>query len=78
MKWIDKIPLGSLAILGLALGFAPFYPEPHLWQKLKMLADGSLARPIDIFDLFFHAAGPVLLVIKVVRMKTVHGKIEDN
>lgn len=78
MKWIDKIPLGSLAILGLALGFAPFYPEPHLWQKLKMLADGTLTRPIDIFDLFFHAAGPTVLAIKIIRMKTLSDRTKDN
>ena len=78
MKWIDKMPLGSLAILGLALGFAPFYPEPHLWQKLKMLADGTLARPIDIFDLFFHAAGPVLLVLKIIRMRALDHKTKDT
>lgn len=78
MKWLDKIPLGPLVILGLALGLAPFFPEPHLWQKLKMLADGTLTRPIDIFDLFLHAAGPLLLVIKIVRMKTLKNNIADH
>lgn len=68
MKWIDKIPLLSLAIIALALGLAPFVPEPHLWQKLKMLAEGTLVRPLDIFDLVFHGAGPLLLMIKLLRM----------
>ena len=78
MRWIDKMPLGPLVILGLALGFAPFYPEPHLWQKLKMLADGTLTRPIDIFDLLFHAAGPTVLVIKIIRMRAPAKKAEDS
>lgn len=68
MKWIDKIPLLSLAIIALALGLAPFVPEPHLWQKLKMLAEGTLVRPLDIFDLVFHGAGPMLLMIKLIRI----------
>lgn len=69
MKWLDSIPLGTLAIIALLMGLAPFSPEPHLWQKLKMLADGTLARPIDIFDLFLHGTPVVLLSAKLVRMQ---------
>lgn len=67
MQWLDKIPLTALIIAALALGLAPFTPEPHVWQKLKMLADGTLARPIDFFDLFMHASLPVLLIVKLLR-----------
>jgi hypothetical protein len=56
-----------LLLAGLLLGLAPFVPEPHLWQKLKMLADGTLSKPLDIFDLFLHGAPVVLLVIKLIR-----------
>jgi hypothetical protein len=49
------------------LALAPFAPEPHLWQKLKMLLAGTLTRPIDIFDLFLHGAPLVLLVLKLMR-----------
>ena len=28
------------------LALAPFVPEPHLWEKFKMLRDGTLTRPI--------------------------------
>jgi len=73
MQWLDRIPLTALAIAALALGLAPFVPEPHLWQKLKMLAHGTLARPIDIFDLIMHASLPLLLVAKLIRM-TLPGK----
>jgi hypothetical protein len=65
--WLDKIPLTALVIAALILGLAPFTPEPHLWQKLKMLAAGTLVRPIDIFDLVLHASLPLLLVVKLIR-----------
>jgi hypothetical protein len=68
MKWLDKIPLTTLVIIALLLGLAPFAPEPHLWQKLKMLAAGELIKPIDIFDLFLHGAPAMLLVMKLLRM----------
>ena len=70
MKWLDKIPLVTLLIVALLLGLAPFTPEPHLWEKLKMLAAGELIKPIDIFDLFLHGTPVVLLVLKLVRMRT--------
>lgn len=68
MSLIDRLPLSILVILSLTLGLSPFFPEPHLWEKLKMLAAGTLVRPLDIFDLLFHAAPWVLLLAKLVRM----------
>lgn len=59
------IPLWAVIFLCLTLGLAPFTPEPHIWEKLKMLAAGTLVRPIDIFDLLLHAAPFVLLVLKL-------------
>lgn len=67
MKWLDRIPYSIVILLALFLTFAPFSPEPHLWQKLKMLADGALVKPVDIFDLFLHAAPLVLLVLKLAK-----------
>lgn len=67
LRWLDKIPVTALVIAALALGLAPFTPEPHLWQKLKMLAQGTLVRPLDIFDLALHALLPLLLVIRLIR-----------
>jgi hypothetical protein len=59
------IPLWAVIFLCLTLGLAPFTPEPHIWEKLKMLAAGTLTRPIDIFDLALHGAPFVLLVLKL-------------
>ena len=67
MNWLDKIPTTTLLIIALTLGLAPFVPEPHVWEKLKMLINGSLSRPIDIFDLFLHGTPWVLLILKLIR-----------
>ncbi|MEA2094863.1 MAG: RND transporter [Pseudomonadota bacterium] len=68
MKWLDKIPLSLLLPLAVVLALVPFVPEPHLWQKLKMLFSGTLVRPIDIFDLFLHGTPLVILVLKLLYM----------
>ena len=68
MAWLDRIPLWILVAVALTLGLAPFVPEPHVWEKLKMLAAGTLSRPIDIFDLLYHGAPWVLLLLKLVRL----------
>ena len=70
MQWLDKLSLPVIALAAVFLALAPFTPEPHLWQKLKMLADGTLSKPIDIFDLFLHGTPLVLLVLKLIRTFT--------
>lgn len=67
MKILDSIPFQPLVIMAIFLGLAPFVPEPHIWQKLKMLAAGELTQPIDIFDLLFHSAPSLVLIAKLIR-----------
>ena len=67
-QWLDKIPFTVLLILSLFLGLAPFKPEPHLVEKIRMLVHGQLSRPIDIFDLFLHGTAPLLLIMKIIRL----------
>ena len=67
--WLDRLPLTVVLPLGLLMGLAPFFPEPHLVEKIRMLANGTLSRPIDIFDLFWHGVPVALLVTKLVRMR---------
>lgn len=61
----DRLPLSILIVLCLTLGLAPFTPEPHLWEKLKMLASGGLTEPLDIFNLLLHGTPWLLLIIKL-------------
>ena len=65
MKWLDSIPYIYIAPLAILLALAPFSPEPHLWEKLKMLFAGTLVRPIDIFDLFLHGTPLLILILKI-------------
>jgi hypothetical protein len=65
---IDNIPVVLLLLVALTLGLAPFVPEPHLWEKLKMLGAGTLSKPIDIFDLLLHAVPWIVLLLKLARM----------
>jgi hypothetical protein len=67
VSWLDRIPLWLLIVACLTLGLAPFVPEPHVWEKLRMLAAGELTRPIDVFDLVLHGAPWVLLAAKLIR-----------
>ena len=67
LRWLDRLPGLPLTAGALLLGLAPFVPQPHLWEKLKMLAGGTLHAPLDIFDLLLHAALPLLLGLKLLR-----------
>lgn len=73
MAILDQIPLTILILAALTLGLAPFTPEPHIWEKLKMLVAGELVKPMDIFDFVMHAAPFVLLAAKLVRMAVQRG-----
>ncbi len=68
MRWLDRISLPILALIAGWLAIAPIVPEPHLVEKLRMLAQGTLRQPIDIFDLLLHAVPLVLLAVRLWRM----------
>ena len=69
LKWVDKLPVKPLLVVAVFFALVPFQPEPHLFEKLRMLSEGALTRPIDIFDLFMHSLPALLLVIRLVRMQ---------
>ena len=64
-RLLDALPFGVLLIVCLTWGLAPFVPEPHIWEKLKLLAAGDLTRLVDIFDLALHGLPWVLLLLKL-------------
>ena len=42
-------------VLSLTLGLAPFFPEPHLFGKLRWVAGGAVGMgAMDWFDLLLH------------------------
>ena len=75
MRWLDKVPLVLLVVLAAWMAVAPISPEPHLVEKLRMLSQGTLNRPIDIFDLCYHFVPTVLLVLRVWRLIKARGLI---
>jgi hypothetical protein len=68
LRWLDRFPLLWLVLLAGWLAVAPVWPEPHLAEKLRMLWQLTLVKPLDIFDLLMHTTPLVLLAIKLWRM----------
>lgn len=73
LQVLDKVPLALLFVLALTLGLAPFTPEPHVWEKLKLLGTGDLVRLIDVFDLLLHGVPWLLLAAKLGRLAAARG-----
>ena len=67
LTFVRSIHWSVLIVLCLTIGLAPFVPEPHVWEKLKMLLNGTLTRPIDIFDFAMHGLPFMLLFLKLVQ-----------
>ncbi len=63
--FIMRLDWPLLIILCLTLGLAPFTP-PHIVEKLQMLSQETLKRPLDWFDLFFHGIPWLLLATKAI------------
>ncbi len=58
-----------VTLLCLTLGLAPFFPEPHIWGKLKWIAGGAAGMTLrDWFDVLLHGV-PFLLLIRIVIVK---------
>lgn len=64
---LDRIPWTILIAACLTLGLAPFVPEPHVVEKLRMLFAGKLRKPIDVFDLLMHGTPWALLLLKCAK-----------
>jgi hypothetical protein len=55
-------------LLCLTLGLAPFYPEPHIWGKIKWIRGGAVGmQAIDWFDVVLHGFPWVLLIRLLLR-----------
>lgn len=77
MRWIDRIPKWLLVVVAIYLAGAPFVPEPHLTEKWRLFLNGSLSKPIDMFDFFLHTTPLVVLAIRLWRDEQQHRQGKD-
>ena len=68
--------LPILIVACLTLGLAPFMPEPHLWEKLKMLTSGELAKPVDIFAVPWVGPTQPIDITKIYSNRTVFSALK--
>lgn len=60
-----------LLLLSLTLGLAPFFPEPHLFGKIRWIAGGAEGMQlIDWGDFLMHGA-PWFLLLRYVFLRFV-------
>ncbi len=69
MNFFNDIKI--ILLLCLTLGLAPFFPEPHIWGKLRWIAGGAEGMQLmDWFDVLLHGIPFVLLLRYIVlRLK---------
>lgn len=60
-EYVKPSNLAYFAVLACIMAVLPFGEQPHLWQKLLLLKNGYLHKPMDWFDLFLHG-GPLAVV----------------
>jgi hypothetical protein len=71
LNLLDRLPWIWLLLLAAWMAIAPVTPEPHLVEKLRLLARGALVRPLDIFDLLMHATPLLLAALKLWRQRRI-------
>ncbi len=62
-------------LLCLTIGLVPFFPEPHIWGKLKWIAGGANGMGIqDWFDVLLHGFLWILLMrLILIKITRKHG-----
>jgi len=61
---VDQLNWGVVIVLCVTLGLAPFSP-PHIVEKLSMLIQGNLIKPLDWFDFLMHGFPWIILIFKI-------------
>jgi hypothetical protein len=67
LAFLDTIPYSILILIAILMLLAPFKPMPHVLEKMIMLKNGTLSKPLDIFDLIFHLIPTIILLLKIFR-----------
>ncbi len=63
-----------IILLCLTLGLAPFFPEPHIWGKLKWILGGTEGMQAeDWFDVLLHGF-PFILLFRLLIVKLLKSK----
>ena len=61
-------------LLCITLGLAPFFPEPHIWSKIKWIAGGAEGmKAMDWFDVLLHGF-PFLLLLRLLIKEVIKRK----
>tara|TARA_B100001109_G_scaffold251662_1_gene246478 strand:+ start:9662 stop:9880 length:219 start_codon:yes stop_codon:yes gene_type:complete len=67
----DKKPILNIStalLLCLSLGLAPFFPEPHIWGKLKWILGGANGMTaMDWFDFLLHGSPWLLMCYLLIK-----------
>jgi hypothetical protein len=69
LKFLNNIPYATLILATIFMLLTPVTPMPHVVEKILMIKNGALFKPLDIFDLFFHLSPLILLIIKASKDK---------
>lgn len=60
--------LQTAILLCLTLGLAPYFPEPHIWGKLKWVAGGAVGmQTMDWLDLIMHGIPWIILIVVLIQ-----------
>lgn len=78
MRFIREFPFPILIVITVLMLGAPFVPEPHLVEKARMAMNGTLTRPIDLFDVVWHLLPAALLVWKTVIWRRERAAVKDQ
>ncbi len=76
LSLVSKINWPILIVACATICLAPLFPEPHVWEKLRMMVQGNLILAIDWFDLLMHGTPWVLVVLKI--WGTFGGRVDDK
>lgn len=69
MEFINNWKL--IILLCLTLGLAPFFPEPHIWGKIRWIVGGANGMAfMDWFDVLLHGF-PFILLIRLIILKVI-------
>lgn len=63
----NKLLLPIVAVL--TLGLAPYFPEPHIFGKVRwILGGGEGMQSTDYFDLLMHGVPWIFLIYRLTEM----------